>query len=147
MPKKPKILFHASRISNLKELHSIHNLTNNKNIHGEKWTYAATTETTCSAFSFLWDDSHGIKFGLISNTPGGEGPWLHTFKIPKKLVHLMEHPCSVYTLTNTTSFIPVKNGLVGEYRSAEAIIPIHNERKFKTSMECMKHFGVIIRIF
>jgi len=144
--KKPTILYHASHISNLKELHSIHNISNSGSSLGKKWIYAATSRNVCSAFTFPWDDSFGIEFSSHIYTSANSKIWKGIFKIPKKLSHLMNHPCSIYTITDVSTFSPVTSGLHGEYRSISATIPVHSEIKFPTAKKCMESYGVNIVI-
>ena len=98
-----------------------------------------------SAFGFQWNDRMGIKFGSISNSPDKPDHKNYTLEIPKKHVHLIMKPCSMYTLDNSTFYI-VPGNFKGEYRSQQKIINILSEKKFKSCKKCMEYYKVKVKV-
>lgn len=138
-----KVLYHASSKQGMKKLSSKFNVSNSGDNLDKNWIYAINSQIGASLFGFSWDDTDGVESGSMSYD-GGKPEWY--FTVPKKLVPKMKKPCSMYTITDTSSFIEVTNGLIGEYRSSKSSILLQKEVKFKSAEACMKHFGVNIKV-
>lgn len=131
------ILYHGSRIQGLKILNTNYNISNIDMNDKRKWIYAATNKTVASAFTFFWYNDMGIKFGRVNN-----GPW--TFEIPKKLLPLIQNPCSIY-IVSSDGFIKAEGGLMEEYRTNKSV-KVLEEEKYKSSKECMLKNDVRIKV-
>ncbi len=136
----PKILFHGSNKQGLKELNPLYNKSNIYDTKG-KWLYAAISKTIASAFTFLWIDPMGIKFGASHWHSGNP---LYTMQIPKKHLPLLNNPCSIYEISSQ-GFEEAKGGLKGEFRTSKKV-KVLREYKYKTSKECMLENNVKIEV-
>ncbi len=139
---KSNVVYHCSPIQNMAALTSDYSITNPEGKSDTNYIYATVKPITCSAFGFQWNDSMGIDFGSVSHNHGNP---IYTFKIPKQIISLMKKPCSMYTV-DASSFIPVKGGLSGEVRSKQKRIKVLSEKKYKSTEQYMKSFGVKIKI-
>ncbi len=137
----PNILYHASHIQGLKVLDPKYNISNISGSKNKIWLYAGISEKMVSAFTFPWTDNLGIQYGSIgwnSNDP------VYTMTIPKKHLPLLNNPCSIYTV-NSDNFVEAKGGLEGEYRTKKNV-KVLKETKFKSAKECMKYYGIKIKV-
>ena len=137
---RPNVLYHGSSKQNMKNIKaSKGESTHDKGSKAR--VYAADTKIIASAFTFTWIDSMGITFGSYGND---RKTAKHILEIPKKHLHLIKKPCSLYTVSSE-AFIPAVGGMRGEYYSTKNI-KILNEVKYKTAELCMKNNGVILRV-
>ncbi len=138
---KPNILYHGSSFQNLKIIDPEHNISKHDMEAKTKWIYAGDTKLIASAFTFFWYDDMGIHFGGSGTSPTNK---VWTFKIPKKLIPLMNKPCSIYTVSGK-DFIEAESGLKGEFITTKKI-KVLKEDKYRSSKECMLKHNIKIKV-
>jgi len=128
-------LYHCSYLQNLKVLDpSKVESTHDKNKRSS--IYASNDKSYASGFCFSWNEKMGIDFGNTNN-----GPW--ELSIPRKYLHLLNKPCSMYEVDSST--FKNLNVSVPEFISYSKVRVI-NEIKFRTGKECMGHYDTIIKV-
>jgi hypothetical protein len=126
-------LYHCSYQQNLKQLDP----TKVESSHIPDKTpsvYATNDKSYASGFCFPYSDDMGIVFGSVN-----KGPW--TLKIPRRHLHLLNKPCSMYEVSPST--FKNLNISVPEFISYSKV-KVLDELKFRTGKECMGHYDTVI---
>ena len=129
-------LYHCSYLQNLKfldptKVESTHDKDRKPSI------YATNDKSYAAGFCFKWNDSMGIDYGNDNN-----GPW--TLWIPRKHLHLLNNPCSMYEIDSST-FKKIPNISVPEFVGYSKV-KVLKETKFRTGKECMKYYDTVIEV-
>lgn len=122
-------LYHSSSISDLKELKPKNETMNSLAGRG---IYASNDKTYASAFCFSWSDSDGISLGSVN-----KGPW--TIEIPKSYKNMLKKKsCSMYTI-DSKYFNDLSTQLkTPEWLSTHYTVPVLNEIKYSSCLDCFK---------
>ena len=136
----PKYLYHGSSIQNLKVLGPDSAVTSHDYAKAGKLIkrlYAADEKRMAAAFTFQWNDSMGIKFGWWESRDNME------LGVPKKLLHLLENKCSIYTVS-PKYFTRSPSGFEEYYTIQQ--VKVISEEKFNSSREALTKYKCAIRI-
>ena len=102
----------------------------------EDLIYATDSINYAAGFCFEWSDSEGFKHGKSNDEP-----W--TLEVPKKYKNRLNQKCSMYEVESST--FERLNTKTPEYYSIEPVKVI-KEIKFKSCYDCLKKYGVVLKV-
>lgn len=134
-----KYLYRSGPEQNIKTFKPQKNITGNTYIKNDlNKIYATDDPSFAAGFCFYWADQEGFSFGSNNRY---SGPWI--LKVPKQYKSRLNNKCSMYIIDGT-KFKKVK-GNIPEYISTENSKVI-KEIKFNNCYDCLKKYGVVLKI-
>jgi hypothetical protein len=111
-----------------------------KSFKNKQLIYATDDIEYAAGFCFDWADDDGFKFDWVDKV-NHQKPWV--LEVPKKYKNRLNQKCSVYELENNT-FKRIKV-VDPEYYSIKPVKVI-KEIKFKSCYDCLKKYGVVLKV-
>jgi hypothetical protein len=110
--------------------------SHNKLFKNKQIIYATDNISYAAGFCFEWSDNEGFVYGRWNN-----GPWV--LEMPKKYKNRLDSKCSMYELENNT--FRKFNIKTPEYYSTKPVKVI-KEVKFRSCYDCLKKYGVVLKV-
>jgi hypothetical protein len=112
----------------------MHNKTFKNKI--KDFVYATDDISFAAGFCFYWSNEEGFKYRRNNNGP-------LTLEVPKKYKNRLNQKCSMYEVTNNTFKKMINN--YAEYYS-EKSVKVIKEIKFDSCYDCLKKYGVVLKV-
>ena len=112
------------------------NKVHNKMFKNKQLVYATNDIEYAAGFCFEWSDNEGFSFGRINKKS-----WI--LKVPEKYKNRLNNKCSMYELES--DIFKKINIKTSEYYSTESVKVIR-EIKFKSCLECLNKYNVVLKI-